>query len=1031
MHYEMRQVYDPVMNPHMNCNHPANYYMVSSSGGIEPPRRLSYLEAAKGFKPVPSPTVPTPKAKILSKAPTAKQLQYGSKKPYYNNNKYFTKSYKAAKCHKFTAKKQNNNQIKMNRIPNHQTTTAPTHTEMTQFFKKPMDLIIQENRKLKMKVKNIIKEVLKIECEYGIKILKNWMINDSSCYDDNIKFLNKLNDMTPEDPLFKALNDIQLQEDIRSNKYDNSFVNMLEDLTSYETDDEENEIRPSEKFKNLRYVDEFEDSKSKEQSKIELHILNLFDDHETSSNFHLMGIKKHEINYTIRTWVNQLMQKYGNKIVRIMYNEKPTINEEKIRSKLRAGHDNIPIEDAIYSHDKPSGQGKAIYQEMINEIKSYEYYDTQLYGLITNACKKDQEINNYIDKIERETTPANRPKMSGKKLFDYIKNNFDRERDLHSAIKKEKLATLEIKSTATKFLIEAEKLIEEIIRLGDSEFNRAKELKSILMRVLIKSPTYRDFYHSLTNTRRNANNTDEQIIEEIKDNLISFDERKFNEYKLSKTKEYNYKLNNDITCHNCGKKGHYKKDCRSPTKTSNNLKHTFKKKLSYKTNKANMKNFERTKYNANVNKFRMKCFKCGGEHRALECNYNFQSNPISNNREEKLYFNISDIGNQPGEEYETNELYDDEEPPSHLRMLMDEEEEYSNDDPSSSSRSFSYNLTTKNSYLPKRFPLIDLTREVLDLTNEEDERSNNEEKLSHPFTIFRDNYNNDDNENDDDDNNDNDDDDHDNDNDDDFNDEDREIIYDDNNFNPEMIDEDKEIIYEDKELDGYVYYQVMKYYKTKGSNKKVFPNISEFKLETQINKRELKNQKSVDTEEAECLIRIMDDELDDTIDFELQNITDEAKILHDDTAYTMRTNDRENNCFIDSGCSKTALKSRKFFQKVYECNRKVSGANGKIDVKYSGDSGPIKDCHWIPSLTDNLVSMADLINLGITINIRPNGNMRGFLNGKVVLSAEMNNNVWKCDITELFKNIQNVQNESNNDKSQHYNKESMNDKTKY
>ena len=122
---------------------------------------------------------------------------------------------------------------------------------------------------------------------------------------------------------------------------------------------------------------------------------------------------------------------------------------------------------------------------MLNDIKSYEYYDTQLYGLITNACKKDQEINNYIDKIERETTPPNRAKMSGKKLFDYIKNNFDRERDLHSARKKEKLATLEIKTTATKFLIEAEKLIEEIIRLGDNEFNRAKELKSILMRVLI------------------------------------------------------------------------------------------------------------------------------------------------------------------------------------------------------------------------------------------------------------------------------------------------------------------------------------------------------------------------------------------------------------------------------------------------------------------------------------------------------------------------------------------------------------------
>ena len=97
MHHEMRQIYDPVLKPHLDCNHPGNYYMVSGSGGIEPTRRLSYLEAAKGLKLVPSPTVPTPKPKILSKAPTAKQIQYGSKKSHFKSSKFFTKSYKALK----------------------------------------------------------------------------------------------------------------------------------------------------------------------------------------------------------------------------------------------------------------------------------------------------------------------------------------------------------------------------------------------------------------------------------------------------------------------------------------------------------------------------------------------------------------------------------------------------------------------------------------------------------------------------------------------------------------------------------------------------------------------------------------------------------------------------------------------------------------------------------------------------------------------------------------------------------------------
>ena len=446
------------------------------------------------------------------------------------------------------------------------------------------------------------------------------------------------------------------------------------------------------------------------------------------------------------------------------------------------------------------------------------------------------------------------------------------------------------------------------------------------MRVLIKSLTYRDFYHSLTNIRRTADTTDEQIVEDIKENFFSFDERKFNEDKLSRNRnEFNYKLNNDISFHNCGKRGHVKKDCRLPSNTSNKHRREFKRKISYKSNKINMKNFERNKYNANdTNKFRMKCYKCGGEHRAFECNYNFKSNPISKN-EDKIYLNISDIEKQPGEDSDIYELYD-EEPPTHLRMLMDEEEEeYCNDDPSSTSRSFSYNLTN-NKPFPKKITLIDLT-------NDEDEKINNEEKLSHPFardiSDDHDDDNNDDNDNDNDNDEDDDSDDHNNDNDDELNDDDTEIVYDDESFNPGLINEDRRIIYEDKELDGFTYYQIIKYYKTKGSNKKVFPNISEFRLKVQTDKIEQNKQKSVDTEDAECLIRIMDEKLDDTLDFELQDITDEANILNEETAYSMISNNRENNGFIDSGCSKTSLKSRKFFEKVKECNKNVSGASGK------------------------------------------------------------------------------------------------------
>ena len=53
--------------------------------------------------------------------------------------------------------------------------------------------------------------------------------------------------------------------------------------------------------------------------------------------------------------------------------------------------------------------------------------------------------------------------------------------------------------------------------------------------------------------------------------------------------------------------------------------------------------------------------------------------------------------------------------------------------------------------------------------------------------------------------------------------------------------------------------------------------------------------------------------------------------------------------------------------------------------------------------------MADLIHLGCSVNIKNNGLMKGFLNGKVVLKTPMKNNVWKTDIKELYENIQNAQ----------------------
>ena len=226
MQYELRQIYDPALNPNMNCFHPGNYHMVSSSGGIDPPRRPTYLEATMGIKPAaPRPHAPTPKAKILCHAPQTHAFQYDVNKPNFNDNKFFEKSYKAFKSHKKATKtkvnhrfnkklkhshhnatsltqptmvhnsnnKTNHQQDKViplnkptnvpnpkNKNENHRNETMSTKSltkpaivtmpiHFHQAEKKEKQELQAINQNLKNKLVNITKEILKIESKYGLK----------------------------------------------------------------------------------------------------------------------------------------------------------------------------------------------------------------------------------------------------------------------------------------------------------------------------------------------------------------------------------------------------------------------------------------------------------------------------------------------------------------------------------------------------------------------------------------------------------------------------------------------------------------------------------------------------------------------------------------------------------------------------------------------------------------------------------------------------------------------------------------------
>jgi hypothetical protein len=110
--------------------------------------------------------------------------------------------------------------------------------------------------------------------------------------------------------------------------------------------------------------------------------------------------------------------------------------------------------------------------------------------------------------------------------------------------------------------------------------------------------------------------------------------------------------------------------------------------------------------------------------------------------------------------------------------------------------------------------------------------------------------------------------------------------------------------------------------------------------------------------------------------------------------------------FLDSGCSKTSLRNRKHFTRVAKTEGKsVNTANGKIHVKYIGESGPFEEAHWIPELKNNLISIGDLISRGMTIIIKPSGMMYGNFDGKEIFSIMMKNNVWTMNTNKLFKKL--------------------------
>jgi hypothetical protein len=143
--------------------------------------------------------------------------------------------------------------------------------------------------------------------------------------------------------------------------------------------------------------------------------------------------------------------------------------------------------------------------------------------------------------------------------------------------------------------------------------------------------------------------------------------------------EIKIKDKSKIKCYKCNQMGHYANEC---TSKKSNLNSKSKPK-TYK-----------------VKKFNKGCYKCGGNHKSSECNYNFKRKVKFNfnknkKREERAYISIDEIELQPGEDnYKSTSNNEEEDDQEYACMLFesDSEEEIESDGYGSSSKVFSYSV---------------------------------------------------------------------------------------------------------------------------------------------------------------------------------------------------------------------------------------------------------------------------------------------------------------------------------------------------
>ena len=113
--------------------------------------------------------------------------------------------------------------------------------------------------------------------------------------------------------------------------------------------------------------------------------------------------------------------------------------------------------------------------------------------MIKKACRHDVEVSTYITQLERATPANQRHYMRGNELITYILTNFNRETNVHRALIESEIYNLKIETTASEFLSNLDKHIQEAQRLG-STIDSTVITETMLTKVLMSNPKYQSFY---------------------------------------------------------------------------------------------------------------------------------------------------------------------------------------------------------------------------------------------------------------------------------------------------------------------------------------------------------------------------------------------------------------------------------------------------------------------------------------------------------------------------------------------------------